>query len=100
VRIPRPEGFLAACGNCATARLMLVFDEVQTGLRGGRASGLATRGRCTPDIMNARQSDLRRPARRRHAGQTDIAPSLRPRMHAATFGGNPISAAPDWPPSK
>ena len=27
----------------------------------------------------------------------EIAPSLRPGMHAATFGGNPIAAAPGSP---
>ncbi len=42
---------------------------------------------------DARESDLRRHRRRRDADdEPEIAPSLRPGMHAATFGGNPIAA--------
>ena len=92
VRIP-PDGFLQGLRQLADEHgLLLMFDEVQTGC--GRTGQLVRLSafRRHARRHDAGQGDLRRPGRGRHADQAEIAPSLRPGMHASTFGGNPIAA--------
>jgi predicted acetylornithine/succinylornithine family transaminase len=93
VRIP-PEGFLAGLRELADDHgLLLVFDEVQTGCgRTGHWFAHQYFG-VTPDIMTLAKAVCGGLAGAALLAKTEIAASLRPGMHAATFGGNPIAAA-------
>lgn len=92
VRIP-PDGFLAGLRKLADEHeLLLVFDEVQTGF-GRTGDWFAYQGvGVTPDIMTLSKALCGGIAGAAMLTTAEIAPSLRPGMHAATFGGNPIAA--------
>lgn len=92
VRLP-PEGFLAGLRALADEhQLLLMFDEVQTGC--GRSGDWFAYQRCgvTPDVMTLAKALCGGVAAGAMLTTAEIAPSLRPGMHAATFGGNPIAA--------
>ncbi|MFP6650430.1 MAG: aspartate aminotransferase family protein [Pirellulaceae bacterium] len=93
VRIP-PEGFLQGLRQLADENeLLLIFDEVQTGCgRTGEWFGYQHFG-VTPDVMTLAKSLCGGIAGGAMLTTAEIAPSLRPGMHAATFGGNPIASA-------
>ena len=92
MRIP-PDGFLAGLRKLADEHeLLLVFDEVQTGC-GRTGDWFAYQGAgVTPDIMTLAKCVCGGLAGAAMLAKAEIAPSLRPGMHAATFGGNPIAA--------
>ena len=92
VRIP-PEGFLAGLRKLADDNeLLLIFDEVQTGMgRTGKWFGYQ-KFDVTPDVMTLAKAVCGGVAGGAMLTTAEIAPSLRPGMHAATFGGNPIAA--------
>ncbi len=92
VNLP-PEGFLAGLRRIANDQgLLLVFDEVQTGCgRTGEWFAYQHYG-VTPDVMTLAKSLCGGIAGGALLTTAEIAPSLRPGMHAATFGGNPIAA--------
>ncbi len=92
VNIP-PQGFLAGLRKLADQHgLLLVFDEVQTGCgRTGQWFGYQHFG-VTPDVLTLAKSLCGGIAGGALLTTAEIAPSLRPGMHAATFGGNPIAA--------
>ncbi len=93
VRIP-PEGFLAGLRKLADDHgLLLVFDEVQTGCgRTGHWFAYQYFG-VTPDIMTLAKAVCGGLPGGVMLTRAEIARSLRPGMHASTFGGNPIAAA-------
>jgi len=93
VRIP-PEGFLPGLRQLADDHdLLLIFDEVQTGCgRTGHWFAYQHFG-VTPDVMTLAKALCGGLAGGAMLTTAEIAPSLRPGMHAATFGGNPIAAA-------
>jgi predicted acetylornithine/succinylornithine family transaminase len=93
VRMP-PEGFLEGLRKlCDDRNLLLVFDEVQTGCgRTGHWFGYQYFG-VEPDIMTLAKTVSGSLPGAAMLAKPDIAASLRPGMHAATYGGNPISAA-------
>ena len=93
VRIP-PDGFLEGLRELADEHeLLLIFDEVQTGCgRTGQWFGYQHFG-VTPDVMTLAKSLCGGIAAGAMLTTAEIAPSLRPGMHAATFGGNPIASA-------
>jgi len=93
VRIP-PEGYLAGLRRLADEHgLLLLFDEVQTGFgRTGEWFGYQHFG-VTPDIMTLAKAVCGGLAGGAMLTSAEIARSLRPGMHAATFGGNPIAAS-------
>ncbi len=88
-----PEGFLAGLRRiCDEHELLLVFDEVQTGCgRTGNWFAYQHFG-VTPDVMTLAKAICGGVAGGAMLTTAEIAPSLRPGMHAATFGGNPIAA--------
>ncbi|OHB69270.1 MAG: acetylornithine aminotransferase [Planctomycetes bacterium RBG_13_63_9] len=88
-----PEGFLAGLRRLADANeLLLIFDEVQTGC-GRTGEWFAYQGAdVTPDVMTLAKAICGGLAGAAMLTTAEIAPSLRPGMHAATFGGNPIAA--------
>jgi len=89
-----PEGFLAGLRQlCDEHKLLLIFDEVQTGCgRTGHWFGYQHFG-VTPDVMTLAKAVCGGLAGAAMLARPEMAPSLRPGMHASTFGGNPIAAA-------
>jgi predicted acetylornithine/succinylornithine family transaminase len=92
IRIP-PDAFLPGLRELADKHgLLLIFDEVQSGCgRTGRWFAYQHSG-IVPDIMTLAKSPCGGIAGAALLTTAEIAPSLRPGMHAATFGGNPIAA--------
>ncbi len=92
VRVPTRE-FLAGLRRLADEHsLLLIFDEVQTGC-GRTAHWFAYQHfGVTPDIMTLAKAVCGGLPGGALLTTPQIAPSLRPGMHAATFGGNPIAA--------
>ena len=92
VRVP-PAGFLQGLRELANQHdLLLIFDEVQTGTgRTGEWFAYQHFG-VTPDVMTLAKAVCGGIAGAAMLTTPEIAPSLRPGMHAATFGGNPIAA--------
>ncbi|HEV3006400.1 MAG TPA: aspartate aminotransferase family protein [Pirellulales bacterium] len=88
-----PDGFLPALRElCDEHGLLLIFDEVQSGCgRTGHWFAYQHFG-VTPDVMTLAKSLCGGVAGGAMLTTAAIAPSLRPGMHAATFGGNPIAA--------
>lgn len=93
VRIP-PEGFLAGLRQLADEReLLLIFDEVQTGC-GRTGDWFAYQGLgVTPDVMTLSKALCGGLPGGAMLTTAEIAKSLRPGMHACTFGGNSIAAS-------
>jgi acetylornithine/N-succinyldiaminopimelate aminotransferase len=93
IRIP-PEGFLAGLRKLADEHeLLLVFDEVQTGCGRTGTWFAYQHSDVVPDVMTLAKAICGGLAGAALLTTPQIAPSLRPGMHAATFGGNPIAAA-------
>jgi predicted acetylornithine/succinylornithine family transaminase len=88
-----PDGFLAGLSELADEHdLLLIFDEVQTGCgRTGHWFAYQHFG-VVPDIMTLAKGLCGGIAGGAMLTTAEIAGSLRPGMHAATFGGNPIAA--------
>jgi predicted acetylornithine/succinylornithine family transaminase len=88
-----PQGFLQGLRQLADERrLLLIFDEVQAGCgRTGKWFSYQNFG-VEPDIMTLAKSLCGGIAGAALLARKEIAKSLRPGMHAATFGGNPIAA--------
>jgi predicted acetylornithine/succinylornithine family transaminase len=93
IRIP-PADFLPGLRRLADEHeLLLIFDEVQSGCgRTGKWFAYQHAG-VAPDIMTLAKSLCGGIAGAAMLTTPEIAPSLRPGMHAATFGGNAIAAA-------
>ncbi len=93
VNLP-PEGFLAGLREiCDEHGLLLMFDEVQTGMaRTGEWFAYQTFG-VQPDIMTLAKGLAGGVACGAILATPEVAPSLRPGMHASTFGGNPLAMA-------
>ena len=93
VRMP-PEGFLQGLRSlCDKNGLLLIFDEVQSGFgRTGDWFAYQTYG-VTPDILTVAKAVCGGLAGAAMLTKPEIAKSLRPGTHAATYGGNPIAAA-------
>lgn len=93
VRIPSREFLQGLRDLCDRNGLLLVFDEVQTGCgRTGEWFAYQYFG-VEPDIMTLAKTICSGVAAGAMLARKEIAPSLRPGMHAATFGGNPLAAA-------
>jgi acetylornithine/succinyldiaminopimelate/putrescine aminotransferase len=92
INLPPPE-FLPGLRRLADEHgLLLIFDEVQTGCgRTGRWFAYQHFG-VTPDVMTLAKALCGGVAGGALLTRPEIAPSLRPGMHAATFGGNPLAA--------
>ncbi|GAB5406948.1 MAG: acetylornithine transaminase [Aureliella sp.] len=93
VQVPDREYLHGLRQLCDENELLLIFDEVQTGCgRTGRWFAHQYFD-CQPDIMTLAKSLCGGVAGGAMLARREIAPSLRPGMHATTFGGNPIAAA-------
>lgn len=92
IQIP-PPGFLEGLRQLANQHeLLLMFDEVQAGC--GRTGEWFAYQHfdVTPDVMTLAKAVCGGITGGAMLTTREIAPSLRPGMHAATFGGNPVSA--------
>jgi acetylornithine/N-succinyldiaminopimelate aminotransferase len=92
--VPAPTGFLEGLRKIADDHdLLLVFDEVQCGC--GRTGEWFAHQRfgVVPDVMTLAKSLCAGIAGGALLTTAEHARHLRPGMHAATFGGNPIAAA-------
>ena len=92
IRLP-PAGFLEGLRKIADENgLLLIFDEVQAGCgRTGKWFAYQNFG-VTPDVMTLAKSLCGGVAGGAMLAKKEVAASLRPGMHAATFGGNPLAA--------
>ena len=93
VQIPDPD-FLKGLRNiCDDRNLLLIFDEVQTGMgRTGTWFGYQQTG-VTPDVITMAKGIAGGVACGAMIVQDRIAGDLRPGMHASTFGGNSLAMA-------
>src|SRR5690606_87261 len=91
VNLPAP-GFLEGLRTlCDEHNMLLIFDEVQTGMgRTGNWFGYQTFG-VQPDIITMAKGIASGVACGAFLCREEIAPSLRPGLHASTFGGNPLA---------
>jgi len=92
IQIP-PAGFLQGLRDLADKNgLLLIFDEVQSGT-GRTGEWFAYQHfNVTPDIITLAKALCSGISGAAMLTTHEIAPSLRPGMHAATFGGNPVAA--------
>lgn len=89
-----PDGFLQGLRElCDEAGLLLMFDEVQTGM--GRLGTWFAYQQfdVRPDVMTLAKGLAGGVACGAMITTKELAPSLRPGMHASTFGGNPLAMA-------
>ena len=93
VRIPEP-GFLQALRElCDERGLLLIFDEVQTGMgRTGTWLGYQQSG-VQPDVFTMAKGLAAGVACGAMICRDEFAGDLRPGMHASTFGGNSLAMA-------
>jgi len=93
VNVPEP-GFLEGLRQLADENgLLLIFDEVQTCMgRTGNWFGYQT-FEVQPDIITMAKGLAAGVACGGILAKKELAPSLRPGMHASTFGGNPLAMA-------
>jgi ornithine--oxo-acid transaminase len=90
-----PEGYLAACADiCRRRRVLLIADEIQTGLgRTGLLLACEHEG-VKPDLLllgKALGGGLYPVSL--VLGDTEVMALLEPGSHGSTFGGNPLAAA-------
>jgi acetylornithine/N-succinyldiaminopimelate aminotransferase len=93
VNLP-PEGYLEGLRElCDRYKLLLILDEVQTGM--GRTGTWYTHQHWNvkPDIITLAKAVAGGVALGGLIAKTDVAEKLKPGTHAATFGGNPIACA-------
>ena len=93
VNVP-DDDFLPGLRKLADERgCLLIFDEVQTGM-GRTGSWFAwQQAGVQPDIMTMAKGLAGGVACGGIMATDEVAPSLRPGMHASTFGGNPLAMA-------
>ena len=93
INLPQP-GYLEGLRQIADENgLVLIFDEVQTCMgRTGTWYGYQQFG-VQPDVITLAKGLAGGVACGAYICRDEIAPSLRPGMHASTFGGNPLAMA-------
>jgi acetylornithine/N-succinyldiaminopimelate aminotransferase len=91
VNIPAP-GYLPGVRKlCDSAGALCIFDEVQTGMgRTGRWFAYQHEG-AVPDVLTCAKALAGGIAAGVMIARPEVAAVLKPGMHAATFGGNPIA---------
>ncbi|MCS7167781.1 MAG: aspartate aminotransferase family protein [Gemmatales bacterium] len=87
-----PEGYLRALRELADRhQLVLIFDEVQTGMGRTGKWFAYQHWEVEPDIMTLAKGLAGGVAAGAMIAKRELAQRLQPGMHAATFGGNPIA---------
>jgi len=91
VKIPSPEFLPALRKLCDDRGVLLILDEVQTGMgRTGTWFAYQHFG-ITPDVLTCAKALASGIAAGVMMARTEVAAALKPGMHASTFGGNPIA---------
>jgi acetylornithine/succinyldiaminopimelate/putrescine aminotransferase len=91
INIPSPDYLAGLRQLCDRRGVLLVLDEVQTGMgRTGRWFGYQHRG-VTPDILTCAKALAGGVAMGVMIAQPVVAAAMKPGTHASTFGGNPIA---------
>jgi predicted acetylornithine/succinylornithine family transaminase len=91
INVP-PAGYLEGLRDvCDRYKLLLIFDEVQTGM--GRTGKWYTHQHwgVKPDVITLAKAVAGGVALGGMLARPDVAEKLKPGTHAATFGGNPIA---------
>jgi acetylornithine/N-succinyldiaminopimelate aminotransferase len=93
VRPLSPEYLRAIRNLCDRHGLLLIFDEVQTGI--GRTGSLFAYEQCgvVPDIMTLAKALANGLPIGAMLTRAKVAAAFTPGTHASTFGGNPVAAA-------
>jgi acetylornithine/N-succinyldiaminopimelate aminotransferase len=89
-----PRGYLKGLRElCERHRLLLIFDEVQSGM--GRTGRWFAHQHwdVQPDVMTLAKALAGGVAAGALLARPEVAEKLRPGTHAATFGGNPLACA-------
>ncbi len=93
VNIADPDWLRTLRDLCDQRGMMLIFDEVQTGMgRCGTWWGWQISG-VVPDMMTCAKQLAGGTAIGAMCAKPEVAASLVPGTHASTFGGNPLAAA-------
>jgi len=93
INVAEPEFLRALRDLCDQRGMVLIFDEVQTGVgRCGTWWGYQVPG-VEPDIMTMAKQLGGGTAIGALAAKPKVAEHLKPGTHASTFGGNPLAAA-------
>jgi acetylornithine/succinyldiaminopimelate/putrescine aminotransferase len=93
VNVPNETYMLGLREICDQRRILLMFDEVQTGMgRTGKLFGCENFG-VKPDIMTLAKALGGGLPLGAMLAREDVANSFGPGSHASTFGGNPVSCA-------
>ncbi len=91
INIPAPNYLTGLRSLCDERGVLLILDEVQTGLgRTGKWFAYQHYD-MAPDILTCAKALAGGVAAGVMIATTDIAPTFKPGMHASTFGGNPIA---------
>jgi acetylornithine/LysW-gamma-L-lysine aminotransferase len=92
--IPAPDGFLAGLRElCATKKILLIIDEVQTGL-GRTGEFLACQHwKVVPDILCLAKGIAGGVPLGATMASSEIFSALKSGEHYSTFGGNPLACA-------
>ncbi len=93
IRIPSPDYFKQVRELCDKNRILLILDEIQTGM--GRTGKLFAyeHFNVTPDIMTLAKGLGGGIAIGAVLAGESVAASFQPGTHASTFGGNPLACA-------
>ena len=93
VIVPNETYMLGLREICDQRRILLIFDEVQTGMgRTGKLFGYENFG-VKPDIMTLAKALGGGLPLGAMLAREDVASSFGPGSHASTFGGNPVACA-------
>jgi acetylornithine aminotransferase len=93
VRCPAPEFLKQVRTLCDEAGLLLIFDEIQTGMgRTGKLFAYEHFG-VTPDIMTLAKALANGLPMGAMLAKEQVASAFTPGAHASTFGGTPIVSA-------
>jgi predicted acetylornithine/succinylornithine family transaminase len=91
INVPDPEYLPGLRQLCDRRGVLLIADEVQTGMgRTGRWFGYQHRG-AAPDILTCAKALAGGLAAGVMMARPEVAAAFKPGMHASTFGGNPIA---------
>ncbi|HYB92042.1 MAG TPA: acetylornithine transaminase [Candidatus Binataceae bacterium] len=93
VVVPKPDYLKRVRDFCDRKRILLIFDEVQTGMgRTGRFFAFEHVG-VKPDIVTLAKALGGGLPIGAMIARADVAASLTPGSHGSTFGGNPVACA-------
>ena len=93
INVPHETFMLGLREICDQRRILLIFDEVQTGMgRTGKLFGYENFG-VKPDIMTLAKALGGGLPLGAMLAREDVANSFGPGSHASTFGGNPVACA-------